>query len=214
MNEIPILYRGDSLRNTIGGKNYSSPKEKGRTWAEFYKTSGLISKFSTGGSGQILEKGLPYIVAAHIGYIKDPDPEKLNIQTLVMNKSPLISFSSQKETAYYYKDRTGKARLIKKPLSEATHFVWSLSIDPYIVKKIDSGHFSFQFKSSNQNVKEFLSMDMKKLHIMSKDPDSLNIDNFAPILGDLIASQYTENDTSDHFAEPVSYTHLTLPTKA
>lgn len=196
---IPLLYRGDSLPNT--SMDHSDPIQKGKTFAEYYKTNGLMSKFSTGGTDDIFSLGLPYIVASHIGYIKDPDPKKLNTQTRVMNKSPLISFTSKSETAYYYQDRSQKAKLVEESIDEATHFVWSLNIDYSKVIQLGSGHFRFIFQASNTNVNKFLVENIKAITEMTKDPDSMDMNDFGNKLGELLVAQHTENDISDHFSE-------------
>lgn len=190
----PNLFRGDSLPNTQ--KDHNSPLEKGRTWAEFYKTEGLMAKFNSGGSSRIWDHSLSYLVASHVGYERHSNPKEVTPEQLISNKSPFISFSTTIENAGYFMDRSEKAKLVESSLDEATHFIWDLS-SIETTKKAE-GHYSFTYSASIENVANFLRQSLQEISTKGHEMD---MHALGPRLGELIASAYTHADTSVHFAD-------------
>lgn len=190
----PVLYRGDSLPNTH--RDHLNPTEKGRTWADYYKTEGLMAKFNSGGHSDFWKHPLAYLVASHVGYERHPDPKKVTQEQFISNKSPFISFSTEENKAGYFMDRTEKAKLVKANLAEATHFLWSLNSIECV--KNEEGWFSFIYSASIENVAEFLRQDLSAL---KENAHEMDMHDIGPLLGGLIASSYTVQDKSPHYAD-------------
>jgi hypothetical protein len=190
----PSLFRGDSLPNS--SKDHSSQKEKGRTWAEYYKTEGLMAKFNSGGSSSFWKKSLAYLVASHVGYKRHSDPKKVTPEQFISNKSPFISFSSDIDKAGYFMDRTEKAKLVQSELGEATHFQWSLI--PIECVKNGQGWFSFIYSASIENVAQFLRQDMSALQTRGHKMD---IGELGLLLGGMIVSANTLQNHEPHYAD-------------
>ncbi len=197
LRKAPILFRGDSLPNAV--TNHNDPRVRGKTWAEYYITEGLVAKFASSGSEDIWRRDLRYLVACHVGYKRGTDPKKVNFETYVYNKSPFISFSSRMKTAFAFMDRTQKSKFENCDIGDATHFVWSLEGIEW--NRVGIGRFEFTYTASNESVEQFLAEDAEALQKMAADPDTLDLGAFGPILGRLIVAQHTAADNSIHRAE-------------
>lgn len=155
IREIPPLYRGDSLPKTVFDQR--DPKHKGRTWAEFYKTDGLLAKINDGGAGWMESKSRPWLVAAHIGYEKAKEGEKATDEQFAAYHSPLISFSTRPASAFAYMDRSGRSEFEECTIGEATHFIWKL-VGVQAVE-ISPGEYHFTYKASTKNIKALLNAE-------------------------------------------------------
>lgn len=190
----PTLYRGDSLPNTQ--RNFSDPAEKGRTWAEHYKTEGLMAKYNSGGPGNLWNHDLAYLVASHVGYQRHPDPKQVTQEQYFSNKSPFISFSTDPDKAGYFMDRTERAKLIQADLADATHFLWKF--DPIDSIQNRPGWYSFTYQASIENVTQFLRQDLHELNTKGHEMD---MDEIGHKLGAIIASANTNADNNPHRAD-------------
>ena len=190
----PALYRGDSLPNTP--RDHSNSTEKGRTWADYFKTEGLMAKFNSGGYSDFWKHPLAYLVASHVGYERHPDSKRVTREQFISNKSPFISFSTNEDKAGYFMDRTEKAKLVRSDLDVATHFLWSLNSIECV--KNEEGWFSFIYSASIENVAEFLRQDLSALKEKAHEMD---LHDIGPLLGGLIVSSHTVQDKNPHYAD-------------
>lgn len=142
---LPTLYRGDSLPQPVLTVN---AKHRGRTFAEYYVTEGLLAKAADGGRSNDLRRPLEQLVAIHVGYRTTNDSE-----SYAAYHSPLISFSAEESAAWHFLDRTAKRTFSPCQLDNATHFMWKLS--SVQARLISPGHFRFEFSASTKNVDRF-----------------------------------------------------------
>jgi hypothetical protein len=178
--KLQPLYRGDSLPNAVFAER--DPRHRGRTWAEYYRTEGLMAKFNQGGNGWMDQKSLAWLVAAHVGYcaVQGASEEKYSAF-----HSPMISFSERPDAAFYFMDRTQRADFEPCELKEATHFLWKL--DGIEADEVQPGRFDFIYDASTINVQRFLVSNGGQM----------------PSMGDIAAAvvhKHINEDRSPHFA--------------
>lgn len=174
---IPALYRGDSLPAIV--RATADPLHRGRTFADYFITEGLMAKSADGGRGEDLSKPHEYIFLSHIGYLSNTPEQRISYH------SPMLSFSSDIDSANYFKDRTEKKQFSNCELREATHFIWKILIKD--VKEIKNGLYEFTYKASTKNVEKF------------KISNPTN-DNLIEAIAESIVHQHIEEDVSTHVA--------------
>lgn len=145
---IPDLYRGDTC--VPRGPNAA---DRGKTFADQFLTVGLMAKFADGGDPRWERLPLPYLVAAHVGYLKANEGEPASQEERISFRSPMLSFTEALEMAWHFVDRTEKKMFEFVPFAEATHFAWKLS--GIVADQISEGRFRFRYTHSTENVEAF-----------------------------------------------------------
>lgn len=181
---IPDLYRGDSLPGIF--RDIRDPHHKGRTFADHFITEGVVAKFVDGGRPAMLDSTLRYLVAAHIGYAPE-SPEQA-----IARHSPLISFSSDVESALRFMDRTGRKVFQPCELWEASHFVWKLS--GVRADEVEPGRYRLRYRASTLNVDQFRQRQLAEVQAGSTE-------GLMGALATQIVHEHLNNDQSDHVAE-------------
>ncbi|MFP2895917.1 hypothetical protein [Corallococcus sp. 4LFB] len=145
MVSLPTLYRGDSLPTVSQG---AKGPQRGRTFADYYVTEGLLAKSTDGGLSRHLQQPLEQLVAVHVGYGNENKEEQY-----AAYHSPLISFSTDATAAWHFLDRTAKKSFEACPIDDATHFMWRLT--DVRVRQLSPGQFCFEYRKSTKNVDKF-----------------------------------------------------------
>lgn len=149
---LPInLFRGDSIPIS------TSTSKKGQTLVNYFISTGLIAKFSDGGTSNLLEnKSLPELVASHIGYETNSPEQDLSF------RSPFISFSESIQIAETF--ATSRIK-IKQPTSctidQASHFIWELHIEN--INETSPGIYELSFFADYSNINELLIATEKEI---------------------------------------------------
>jgi hypothetical protein len=144
-SKILHLYRGDSLPPCSTAKS-----NKGRTFAEYFISTGLMAKFADGGSSKLIEKkDIATMTICHIGYKNNSTEQKLSF------RSPLISFSESIDIAKNFSTARSKINTpVACAIDEATHFIWELSFEP--TKPDAPGIYTLKFKKDSVNLDNLL----------------------------------------------------------
>lgn len=188
IEKFPILYRGDSVPTSI--RSHTDPLHRGRTFAEFYLSEGLMAKSADGALGKHLERDTDYLIHTHVGY-KQGTHDEPSEEEWISKHSPFISFSSEKSSAMYFADRTKKKKLGSCAFEDADYFLWTLEGIPGV--KIKEGLYGLAFKTSTCNVKKFLNDRVNAAN-------SGSMEAALSILPILIVHGHIDSDSSWHQA--------------
>lgn len=188
IEKFPILYRGDSVPKTV--RSQSDPLHRGRTFAELYLSEGLMAKSADGAIGKHLALDTDYLIHTHIGY-KQGTSDDPSTEEWISKHSPFISFSTEKDSAMYFVDRTKKKNLESCAFENGEYFLWQLGEIPGV--KIKEGLFALAFKTSTCNVKKFLTSGIAAANAGS-------VEAALSILPTLIVHGHLDNDQSWHQA--------------
>ncbi|MGE0474960.1 MAG: hypothetical protein AB7P17_15105 [Nitrospirales bacterium] len=146
------LFRGDSLPDRV---LWSGPEDRGRTFVEHFCGTGLMAKFADGGTSALLAgHDLVDLVLKHVGY-NAWAPERA-----LAYRSPMLSFSAVRETAFQFSNRRKESDLVPCRLDAATHFVWELDID--LPAPIASGHYRFTYQADPVHVMPFINDQVRR----------------------------------------------------
>lgn len=188
IEKFPTLYRGDSIPNSM--RSHSDPLHRGKTFAEFYLSEGLMAKSADGAIGKHLEMDTDYLINTHVGY-KQGTHNEPSEEEWISKHSPFISFSEDKQSAMYFADRTKKKNLASCQFEEAEHFLWKLEGIPGV--KLKEGLYGLAFKTSTCNVQKFLTDRVQEANAGS-------VEAALSILPILIVHGHIDQDTSWHQA--------------
>lgn len=185
--QLPDLFRGDTCVPP-------GPKaaDRGKTFADHFLTEGLMAKFADGGDPRWEQLPLPYLVAAHVGYLKCMEGEKPSVEERISFRSPMLSFSETLEEAWYFTDRTEKKKFVVVPFAEATHFAWKLS--GIKAQQVSAGLFRFTYTYSTKNVEVF------RLQLEAELQQG-NLDNFHRAVATGIVHENVRQDKDEHIAD-------------
>lgn len=181
---LPTLYRGDSLPKPVLAKD---ARHRGRTFAEYYVTEGLLAKSADGGRSSDLNRPLEQLVAVHVGH-RNTNPR----ETYAADHSPLISFSTEATAAWYFLDRTEKKSFKPCRFDEATHFMWKLTNAS--VQLVCPGRYRLEYRASTKNVDRFRDELVWATH--AQDPTVL-----PRALATQIVHDHIKADNRTHIAE-------------
>jgi hypothetical protein len=182
------LYRGDSIPKSVS----QSPKwKRGQTFANHFCGSGLMAKFSHGGSSRLLEgRELPDLVLVHVGYeIGKPEQE-------LAYHSPLLSFSECLDSAFRFSNRK-RSELEPCEFYEASHFVWQLEVT--LDQEKEPGRYAFKYQSDFINCEKIVCDELCRGQKITAQGGPLSA--VAMPLMDGIAGAYADADQSEHYAE-------------
>ncbi|MCP3169938.1 hypothetical protein [Myxococcus qinghaiensis] len=182
---LPTLYRGDSLPSRV--TQDANATHRGRTFAEYYVTEGLLSKSTDQGLSRHLNWPLEKLVAVHVGYRKDIQDEEY-----AAYHSPLISFSTDANAAWHFLDRTAKKSFEPSPIGAATHFMWKLT--DVRVRPISPGRYRFEYRKSTKNVDRF-----REQFVAAVNEGDLS--QLTAALATQIVHQHIQADTGLHVAD-------------
>lgn len=185
--DIPDLFRGDSCL-ALG----ANAADRGKTFADHFLTNGLMAKFADWGDLGWEHLPLPYLVAAHVGYLKSKPKEKPTLEERISFRSPMLSFSQSLEEAWYFVDRTEKKKFEVVGFTDATHFVWKLS--GITASEVSTGRWRFSYRYSTENVEAFRRQ-------LEADLLAGKYDKFARTVATGIVHDHLQRDREDHQAE-------------
>lgn len=183
---LPTLYRGDSLPKPV---LTADAKHRGRTFAEYYVTEGLLAKAADGGRSSDLNRPLEQLVAVHVGYRTTNDRE-----TYAAYHSPLISFSTEPTAAWHFLDRTEKNSFEPCRFDEATHFMWKLTSAR--ARLVSPGRYRLEYRASTKNVDRFREELVGAVH-------AGNLTALPRALATQIVHGYVQADSRMHIADLV-----------
>ena len=188
-----VLYRGDSLPKSVTHmQNY-----RGRTFANYFCTNGLMARFADGGSSRLLY-GLDAldIVLKHVGYDKNYSEEELAYH------SPMISFSEMPGAAFQFAERTERKRkkLETCDLHDATHFMWRLELE--LGEPEEPGLYPFRYKADPENCNQIISEQLHQGQLLQVQTGDMN--KIGQSLLALAVMSHALSDESEHHADLIN----------
>ncbi len=183
------LFRGDSLPDSV---TRTAPRDRGRTFADHFCGTGLMAKFADNGMISLVrDQDLVDLVLKHVGYNRWA-PERA-----LAYHSPLLSFSTMRDTAFRFSYRADDPDLVPCTLDEATHFVWELAIElPYC---IDPGRYGFTYSADPCNALPFLREQVQRGLELEAATGDLHM--LANTLLQAAGAAHAAADRSLHYAE-------------
>lgn len=181
------LFRGDSL----GKRNRHAPR--GRTFAEYFVSTGLMARFADGGSSRLLKgRTLLDLVLAHIGYEHGTSEQELSY------RSPMLSFSADEDRALRFAERTGRKRLIPCPIEDGTHFLWCLDAP---LQPISPGLYRFEYKADPVNCEAIVERQIVRAQRVLLTGESEDLIGVA--VGNDAALGILRQDAEQHYAKVI-----------
>lgn len=178
------LYRGD-----YGPKD---DKRRGQTYIKQAVGSGLIAKFSDGGSSELLGgRDLLGQVLAHVGYDLG-EPEQL-----FSYRSPLLSFSDSLESALKFMNRDQEVLEKCEDYYEAAYFVWRLNVT--LRDEIEPGRYAFKYRANPVHCLDIIRNRFNQEWQKTCAGGSWR--GQAYVLGHLITTAHASLDKQEHYAE-------------
>ncbi|WP_234264551.1 hypothetical protein [Hydrogenophaga sp. NFH-34] len=183
------LYRGDSVPSNSGS---GKAGDRGRTFAEYFVSNGLMAKFSDGGSCALLDgKDLIDLVLAHVGY------EQNGSEKALAYRSPMLSFSECESTALKFTTGRRKAENFNLcSFEDATHFVWMLQVD--LPEESSAGVFELGFEADAKNLNELIDDQLHRSRLRQAETGDMSLIPVA--IMNRASAQLAAGDKSEHRA--------------
>ncbi len=152
-----------------------------------------MAKFADGGSSSLISnKDLLDCVLSHVGYSTETPEAKFAYH------SPLISFSTNRGTAFKFSNRKRK-ELEECTLDLATHFLWRFNFP--LEEALEVGRYRFIYQADPTSCFETIKEQIKRgMSVEASTGDSATL---AKAIRDLGGMYHSNRDTSDHYAEVI-----------
>lgn len=188
------LYRGDSLPVDLGR---SPSLSRGRTFANYFCSNGLMAKFADGGHSDVLRnKSLAELIASHVGYLNNTAEQAFSF------RSPFISFTTDKELAFNYSDRHRRIEKLEPcTLDSATYFLWQFDVNLEEMSEVEPGRYVLPYRADPRNCVSIIREQIERGQRNVAEAEQLDI--IADAVRSLATMYHAENDVAVHYAEVI-----------